>query len=945
MKSGLPFLFLFFLPALLFSQPTETVYQGTIVREGYTNNVAYGPLDVGFSFTFYGNVYNQFYVSSNGLVTFGAGSTASTETTIPSAPAPDNFIAPFWDDLAIDASGNIMYQTVGASPNRKCIIQFRNMSFYNPPSVLGTFTVILYETSNKIQVQYRLIVDKVSPRSGGNSAAIGIENSNGTAGVQYAYHDENAVRTGLAVSFTPDGGGSYTMNSDAEYDWVYLTKNISQPEPGIPLLISPAQDVTIGEDHTFEWAAAQYTASYTLFISNYSDLTDATVYYPGTNLTYDVTGLITDATYYWGVFATNPTGTTWCEIKRFYTSSAPPLTALPRTVWVEQGTEKLLKIQYTGGDGSTVTATVTSLPAKGKLYQSSGGTRGEQITAVPAQLTDPDLNFYYLADGGTGNGAGSFNFHVTDNTGNSPSTEYTINVNPPGAPNVLLAARNTGVEIQFDRPMNDPAGKENQFTVTVDGTPVSVTSVALKTGDPYTFTLSLATPLTGSETVFVSYTQGDVTATTGGYLLSFVNEPVTLIAQTINFPVIPVKKYGDPDYAPGASASGGGVISYSSSNLSVAIIVSNKVRFTGVGTSTITAHQAGDATYAPAKYERVLTVNKGDQTITFGALPEKTYGDPDFNLTATASSGLTVSFASSNPSVATVTGNSVHITGAGTTTITASQAGDANWNPAADVLQVLTVNKADQSITFNPVPEKTYGDADFILEALVSSGLSPVFTSSNPDVATVTELTVHITGGGTTILTASQPGNGNYNPAADVQQTLTVNKASQTITITRSPGTMMITDTFNIKASASSGLPVSFESSNSSVVSVSGSLLTATGKGTANIRAFNSGNTNYLPAEAFTSVEVIISHNAIMYLFTPNGDGINDYWELLRIQEWGRCEVKVHNRWGKLVYDNPDYNNLWDGTSNGNPLPEGAYYFIIKTEKSGTIKGTVNIVR
>jgi hypothetical protein len=46
-----------------------------------------------------------------------------------------------------------------------------------------------------------------------------------------------------------------------------------------------------------------------------------------------------------------------------------------------------------------------------------------------------------------------------------------------------------------------------------------------------------------------------------------------------------------------------------------------------------------------------------------------------------------------------------------------------------------------------------------------------------------------------------------------------------------------------------------------------------------------------------------------------------------------------------MVFSDPDYNNLWDGRSDGNPLPEGPYYFVIKTENAGTVTGTVNIVR
>jgi xyloglucan-specific exo-beta-1,4-glucanase len=55
--------------------------------------------------------------------------------------------------------------------------------------------------------------------------------------------------------------------------------------------------------------------------------------------------------------------------------------------------------------------------------------------------------------------------------------------------------------------------------------------------------------------------------------------------------------------------------------------------------------------------------------------------------------------------------------------------------------------------------------------------------------------------------------------------------------------------------------------------------------------------------------------------------------------------VRIFNRWGKQVYANSDYDNTWDGVSNGAPLPEGAYPFIIKTENQGVIKGTLNIVR
>ena len=100
------------------------------------------------------------------------------------------------------------------------------------------------------------------------------------------------------------------------------------------------------------------------------------------------------------------------------------------------------------------------------------------------------------------------------------------------------------------------------------------------------------------------------------------------------------------------------------------------------------------------------------QTITFNALPAHTYGDADFDPAATASSGLAVTYASSNTSVATIVSNKVHILSAGTTTITASQSGDINYSPASDVQQPLMVNNAMPSVTSWPTAGGiTYGQA------------------------------------------------------------------------------------------------------------------------------------------------------------------------------------------------------------------------------------------
>lgn len=84
-----------------------------------------------------------------------------------------------------------------------------------------------------------------------------------------------------------------------------------------------------------------------------------------------------------------------------------------------------------------------------------------------------------------------------------------------------------------------------------------------------------------------------------------------------------------------------------------------------------------------------------DQTITFGVLPTKYMGDGDFDPGATATSYLPVTYASDNPAVATIVANKVHLVGAGTANIIASQPGNWKWNPAPDVIQpqVVTVHQ------------------------------------------------------------------------------------------------------------------------------------------------------------------------------------------------------------------------------------------------------------
>jgi hypothetical protein len=128
----------------------------------------------------------------------------------------------------------------------------------------------------------------------------------------------------------------------------------------------------------------------------------------------------------------------------------------------------------------------------------------------------------------------------------------------------------------------------------------------------------------------------------------------------------------------------------------------------GSGAHTLTA---ADAATVLTSATQVQTVTKADQTIIFNALGNKTYGDADFTVSATASSGLTVSFSSQTSTTCSVSGATVHIVAEGTCTIRASQAGNTEYNAAPNVDRSFTVNKLPVTVTTNDA-SKTYGEAD-----------------------------------------------------------------------------------------------------------------------------------------------------------------------------------------------------------------------------------------
>ncbi len=317
-------------------------------------------------------------------------------------------------------------------------------------------------------------------------------------------------------------------------------------------------------------------------------------------------------------------------------------------------------------------------------------------------------------------------------------------------------------------------GTPFSYTITASNAPIAYGASPLPAGLSRTGAVISGIPsATGTTNTTISATNA---SGTGAATLAISIAPAPL-AQTITFPALAAATYGDADFAPGATASSGLPVAYASSNTAVATFVAGKIHIVGAGTTTITASQAGNASYAAATSQtRVLTIAKAVLTVTADAKsrPFNT-ANPPLTVTITGYKySDTASVISGTPVLATT---AVLASPVGTYPITVDVAGmaAANYSFVA-VSGVLTVGTAAQTITFPALATATYGDADIAPGATASSGLPVAYASSNTAVATIVAGKIHIVGAGTSTITASQAGNASY-AAADKTRVLTVGKA------------------------------------------------------------------------------------------------------------------------------------------------------------------------
>lgn len=157
-----------------------------------------GPIPLGFSFFYYGGLYTTTYLGTNGYATFGGLGTEYLNQYIPNPAPPNNFVAPFWDDLQVcpnQAQQAIYFKQGGSAPNRYFAAEWAGVSPLGQFTKPITFETVLYE-NGEILFQYQSLTGTL------DSASVGIENNEGLRGLQYEFNQNNLIN-GRAILFTP----------------------------------------------------------------------------------------------------------------------------------------------------------------------------------------------------------------------------------------------------------------------------------------------------------------------------------------------------------------------------------------------------------------------------------------------------------------------------------------------------------------------------------------------------------------------------------------------------------------------------------------------------------------------------------------------------------------------------------------------------------------------
>ena len=205
---------------------------GTATAGPSGDDVVGGPYSIPFTYNFFGNLYNQFYISTNGNIQFGpTTSTSFTPGLIPDVAAPNNFVALGWADLLTTAS-TIKYFVSGIAPLRVLVIDFNGATFFGG-SGSQSGQIHLFESTGIVEVHLTNSTGVAS--TGGGVKSLGVENIDGTIGAAAPGRNNTA--------WTTTAPEAYRFTPPAAYSFLW-TPGGTRPTQGTTSVLAPAASVS-----------------------------------------------------------------------------------------------------------------------------------------------------------------------------------------------------------------------------------------------------------------------------------------------------------------------------------------------------------------------------------------------------------------------------------------------------------------------------------------------------------------------------------------------------------------------------------------------------------------------------------------------------------------------------------------------------------------------------
>ncbi|MDA8897827.1 BspA family leucine-rich repeat surface protein, partial [Flavobacteriaceae bacterium] len=413
----------------------------------------------------------------------------------------------------------------------------------------------------------------------------------------------------------------------------------------------------------------------------------------------------------------------------------------------------------------------------------------------------------------------------------------------------------------------------NDIVLTYGDPAFTLTASSSVTDRGFTFTISDGTIGSISGNVLSILNAGTTNITVSQASNDFYSPVSKVISLTVNkatptldFPEI-TKNYGDSDFTPNVITNSSGNKTFIVSDTSIANSLGSSLSIVGTGQTSVSVNIDETENYLSISGSTTMTVNKKAPTIIFNDIT-KEFEDPDFNIAATSNSNGAFTYSIADPSIATISGNTVSIIKRGTTTVTVNQSETSQY-ASGSATMILTVNGAPFDISwYESSLKKAFSIGQFELkEPTYPSDYDGEirYTSSSLSTANFIGKTLNFNKIGRVLLSAKFEGSDYYQDAV-IQVVFDILKDNQAIIPSELPNQTPLKDftSIPISASSTSGAPVYIEIAPGSAATISGTLgnyelITNSQTGIVSLTYFTVENDhpNHYPATLHFSLDVV----------------------------------------------------------------------------------------